>query len=348
MAWPPQVRTTLTKAALAAALLVGLIACDTTPMNTFDPQSDAADRILTIYILVTVVASIVGVLVLGGLLFILFKFRARPGRAASQTHGNAKLEVAWTIAPVFVLLLVGIPGFVWIAGTTDDPPADIEVQAIGHQWWFEFRYPGLGPDGTDLVTANELRLPVGKNVSITLHSDDVIHSFWVPKLVGKTDMVPNRTNQLEMFNPNQIGEFHAQCAEFCGSAHALMRFRVMVDSLADFNSWVETMNTPPAEPEAGSSAARGQVLFITCSACHTVAGTTAQGTTGPNLTLFGERTTVGAGIMENTDDNLRSWIGNVRSFKPIPEGAQFMPTFEESLSDAQIADLAAYLKSLAR
>ena len=118
----------------------------------------------------------------------------------------------------------------------------LNVEAIGHQWWFEFRYPGLGPDGGDLITANELRVPIGRQVAITLEAKDVIHSFWVPQLVGKTDMVPGRVNILEKFTPTEIGSFYGQCAEFCGSAHALMRFRVHVESHADFDRWVAAMN----------------------------------------------------------------------------------------------------------
>ncbi len=363
---PTLIRSTLL-AVVLMAIAVGTAAC-TTPQTTFEPASDAADRILTLYIFISVAAGIVGVLVLGAMVYILIKFRARPGRKAQQIHGNNALEIAWTIAPVLVLVVIAIPTMIWIATSSSRPVADdaILVTATGHQWWFEFEYEGLGPDGGApcregeedegdgpcLVTANELHVPVGRQVAIELRSDDVIHSFWVPALIGKTDMVPNRETKLEPFVPNEIGEFWGQCAEFCGVAHANMRFRVHVDSLADFEAWVAAMNTPPADPASGSPEANGKRVFDVfggCAGCHTIAGTDAEGRIGPDLTLFGERTTVGAGIMEATDENVRAWVTDVRSVKPIPppeERPGVMPTFADTLSEAQVADVVTYLKSL--
>ena len=342
-------RSTLLAVALTA-VAVGLAAC-TSPQTTFDPRSDAADRIHDIYLLVTWAASLVGIAVLGAMAYILIKYRARAGRRAEQIHGNNALEIAWTIAPIIVILIIVIPTMVWVANSlTREPSRDaIRVTAIGHQWWFEFQYPGLGPDGGTLVTANELRIPVGREVAIELRSEDVIHSFWVPQLIGKLDMVPNRENRLEPFVPNEIGTFWGQCAEFCGVAHALMRFRVHVDSLADFNAWVAAMNAPAAEPEPNTVQASGRQTFaFQCARCHTVGGTSFRGTVGPNLTLFGERETVGAGVLPATDDNVGKWVSDVRSIKPLPDdgGVQFMPTFADDLDDRQIADVVAYLRSL--
>jgi cytochrome c oxidase subunit 2 len=339
-------RTPVLKVALMALLLAVLSACGS-PQSTFDPKSDVADSILSIYILVTVVASIVGFLVLVAMVWLLIRFRAKPGVAARQIHGNNKLEVAWTIAPILVLLVIGIPTMFWIEGSAREPAPDVlEVEAIGHQWWFEYHYPGLGPDGTDLITANELIVPVGRDVRVTLQSDDVIHSFWIPQLVGKTDMIPGRTNVLHTFNVYEVGTYYGQCAEFCGEAHALMRFRVHAKTTSDFNSWVAAHNAGPATPEPGTAAARGALGFASCSGCHAVSGTAAQGRIGPDLSLFGERTTLAAGVLENDDQSLRAWISDVRSFKPIPEGARFMPTFNTTLDDSQIADISAYLRSL--
>ncbi len=350
-------RPTLTRSTLLAVVLmaiaVALAAC-TSPQTTFEPASDAADRIFSLYIFITIAAGIVGVLVLGAMAYILIKFRARPGRAAQQIHGNNALEIAWTIAPIVVLVIIAIPTMVWIATSSSrEVAADaILVTATGHQWWFEFEYQGLGPDGGTLVTANEMHVPVGRQVAIELRSDDVIHSFWVPALIGKTDMVPNRENRLEPFVPNEIGEFWGQCAEFCGVAHANMRFRVHVDSLADFEAWVAAMNAPPADQAPDSGAVRGKRVFeLTggCAGCHTIAGTAAAGRVGPDLTLFGERTSVGGGILDATVENVRAWVCDLRSVKP---GALFMPTFAvgdpdtDVLSEAQVADVVAYLKSL--
>jgi len=342
-------RTPILSVALMALLLAALSAC-ASPQSTFDPQSDAADSILSIYIFVTIVASIVGFAVLVAMVWLLIKFRAKPGVPARQIHGHNKLEVAWTIAPIFVLLIIAFPTMFWIAGTAEDPAPDvIEVEAIGHQWWFEFHYPGMGPDGGDLITANELVIPVGRDIRVTLHSDDVIHSFWVPQLVGKTDMIPGRTNVLETFNAYTPGLYFGQCAEFCGVAHALMRFRVNVKTSTDFSTWVDAHNAGPAAPKPGTGAARGRIeVAAGCAVCHSISGQPGMsGRIGPDLSLFGERTTIAAGILDNTDANLRAWIGDVRSIKPIPEGGLFMPTFNDgTLDEGQIADIAAYLNSL--
>ena len=351
----PKGRTTLLAALATALFLAGFAACSN-PLTTFEPRSDAADRIHTLYIIVIVAASLVGAVVLGAMAYILVRFRERPGRVADQTHGHTKLEIAWTIAPILVLVAIGIPTFYAIAGASRDPSPDaLRVTATGHQWWFEFEYPGLGPDGGTLVTANELHIPVGRQVAIDIESADVIHSFWVPQLVGKTDMIANHPNRLEPFTPNEIGIFAGQCAEFCGSAHAMMRFRVHVESLADFERWVAGMNKPAPEPPPDTAEAIGRRTFgFQCARCHAVAGTNFLGTVGPSLTLFGERTTVGAGILPSTDDNVRQWVSDVRSLKPIVDdgGIRFMPTFStgnrdtDLLTEAQVADIVAYLKSL--
>ena len=342
----PKVRPSILTVAMAAAWLLALAGCSS-PQNTFSPKSDIADSILSLYVLVTVVASIVGFAVLVAMVWLMVKFRAKPGVPARQIHGNNKLEIAWTVAPVLVLILIGVPAMAWIAGEADDPaPNALHVEATGHQWWFEFKYPGLGPNGGDLITANELHVPAGRQVAITLHSVDVIHSFWVPELVGKTDMIPGRTNILHKFSAYEPGVYYGQCAEFCGSAHALMRFRVVVDTTAGFNEWVLAHNTAPAAPEPGTPEARGQLAFAGCAGCHAISGTNYAGRIGPDLTLFGERLTVAAGILDNTEANLEKWIADVRSVKPIPQEPRFMPTFAGTLSEGQISDIAAYLRSL--
>lgn len=344
----------------AAGLLTLFGACDT-PQTTFEPRSDAAQRVHSIYIFVIVAASIVGFLVLAAMAYILVRYRERPGRAAQQIHGNNTLEITWTVIPILILVAIAVPTIIWIAGTTQAADEDVlEVTAVGHQWWFEFRYPGLGPDGGDLVTANELRIPVGRQVAITLEAKDVIHSFWVLRLVGKTDMIPNRVNHLEKFRATEIGEFYGQCAEFCGSAHALMRFRVHVDSHADFDRWVASMNAVPDAPAAGTAEEAGLRVFrAQCATCHAIQGV-SEGLDGPNLTLYGDRATVGAGILPSTTENVKAWVSNVRDLKPIPEPreeplegvSRLMPTFyvndpnRDLLTEAQVDQVTAYLKSL--
>jgi len=338
---------------LGVAFLAILGACSA-PQTTFDPRSDTADNIHTLYILVIVVSGAVGAVVLLVMGYLLFRFRARPGVPARQIHGNSKLEVAWTLGPILLLIMVGVPTVFGIVGAARAPSADaILITVTAHQWWWEVDYEGLGPDGGSLATANEIHIPVGREVAIHLESDDVIHSFWVPALIGKVDAVPNHPNDLPVFTAKEIGSFYGQCAEFCGAAHALMRFRVIVEPLADFERWVSALQTPPPPPDQGTFVASGQAIFISsCSRCHTVFGTPAAGKAGPDLTLFGERLTLGAGIMDNTPENVEAWVTDLRAIKPIPEGLlggradrEAMPTFAGTLSKDEIAAVTAYIQS---
>ena len=233
--WP--LLTTL----LLLIALSGLTACST-QLTTFEPRSDAAERTHAIYILLVVLASLVGAGVLAAMVYIMIRFRARPGRQASQTHGNTTIEIIWTIAPAGILLLIGVPSVLALIQANREPADDaLRIEVTGHQWWWEVEYPGLGPDGGPLVTANELHIPVGQEITIKLESADVIHSFWVPQLVGKSDAIPGRTAKLEPFTAKEVGVFFGQCAEFCGTAHALMRFRVIVEPLADFERWMAAL-----------------------------------------------------------------------------------------------------------
>jgi cytochrome c oxidase subunit 2 len=345
-------------AVLGIAVLAVFAACSS-PQTTFEPRSDAADKILTLYILIIVVSGAIGAAVLIGMGYLLIRYRERPGVKARQIHGNNTLEVAWTIAPILVLLVVGIPAIFGIVGMTREPVPDaLHVRVIAHQWWWEVRYPGLGPNGDDLVTANEIHVPIGREINITIESKDVIHSFWVPHLIGKLDAVPNHVNRLEPFTASDTGVYYGQCAEFCGLAHALMRFRVSVDTLGDFDGWVAAQNTPAPPLEDGTYLASGQGIFIAnCSVCHTVNGTAAAGTFGPNLTGFGSRLTLGAGVWDNTQDNVEAWIRNASEMKPLPPGLPddyaylgsgnpTMPRFDESLSPEEIQAVSAYIRSL--
>ncbi len=343
---------------LIASLLLVLSACSS-PQTTFDPKSDATDKIHTLYILIIVISGAIGAAVLIAMGYLMIKFRARPGVKARQIHGNNTLEVLWTLGPILILVMIGVPTVLAIVGATRAPSDDaLHVEVVAHQWWWEVNYPGLGPDGGTLTTANELHMPIGREVAISLKSDDVIHSFWVPQLIGKIDSIPGRTNHLEPFTAKEVGVYLGQCAEFCGLAHALMRFRVVVDSLGDFERWVAGMNTPPPAPEAESFLASGQSVFIqNCSSCHAVAGTVAAGRIGPDLSRFGSRLTIGAGIMDNTEENLVEWITNTTAVKPMPEGQptalaelgngkQAMPRFDDTLTPAQVEAVAAYLRSM--
>ena len=341
-------------ALLALAVTVGLAACST-PQTSFEPKSDAAQRTHDLYILLTVLASLVGAGVLAALIYALWRFRARPGRVAAQFHDHTGVEIAWTLIPAAILVVITVPSVLATVQADRDPDDDaLRITVTGHQWWWEVEYEGLGLDGGTLATANELHVPVGQQVAITLEAEDVIHSFWVPQLVGKLDALPGRTAALEPFTPSEVGVYYGQCTEFCGIAHAMMRFRVIVETLGEFERWASALQTPPAQP--AGLAAQGQGLFLSagCIVCHTIAGTAAQGKIGPDLTRFGSRLTLGAGILENSEENLRDWIYDLRALKPVTDdgGVRFMPSFGTLAADAvpyrgitenEIAAIAAYL-----
>jgi cytochrome c oxidase subunit 2 len=337
--------------------LSGFTACST-QLTTFEPRSDAAERTHAIYILLVVLASLIGAGVLAAMVYIMIRFRAKPGRQASQTHGNTTIEIIWTIIPAGILLLIGVPSVLALIQAHREPADDaLRIEVTGHQWWWEVEYAGLGPDGGPLVTANEIHIPVGVEIAIELESVDVIHSFWVPQLVGKMDAIPGRTTKLEPFTAKEVGVFFGQCTEFCGTAHAMMRFRVIVEPLADFERWMDALQEPPGQTTGLAS--QGQQLFTSsgCTVCHAIAGTVAQGTVGPNLTRFGSRLTVGAGLLENTDENVSDWIFDLRAIKPVPDdgGVRFMPSFGTlprdslpfpNLTEGEVHAITAYLRGM--
>jgi len=221
------------------------------------------------------------------------------------------------------------------------------VRATGNQWWFEFEIEELG-----LVTANELRIPVGEVINLDLQSNDVIHSFWVPKLAGKVDMIPNNDNTMWM-QADEVGTFFGQCAEFCGESHANMRFRVIVQTREDFDAWVEQQLSDAVIP-SDPLAKQGHDLFMSidagCWACHTIRGSSnAYGQVGPDLTHFASRLHLASGIMDNTHENLVRWLTDPNDVKPgniMSRDATVYNDPTQTLTDPEIAALAAYLRSL--
>jgi len=307
---------------LLAALFLLAVACSKGQQSTWDAVGPVADKQLELFNVLLWVMVAVFVLVEGALLYTLIRYRRRPGQERPpQIHGHTALEVTWTIIPTLLILGLGI----WSVFTLfelDEPPDDgpeiLHVNVTGHQWFFEFEYPDAG-GGKRITTANELRIPVDRPVRLNLESDDVLHSFWVPKLAGKVDLIPTRTNHMwfqadrDKIEQELPATFFGQCAEFCGIAHALMRFRVTVMDQADFDSWVAAYGPPPAITDR---AKQGQQVFnVNCSLCHTINGpddpALAQSrldgfltggeivpVPGPNLTDLRTRHTLGAGITE--------------------------------------------------
>jgi cytochrome c oxidase subunit 2 len=218
------------------------------------------------------------------------------------------------------------------------PPDALQVVAVGHQFWWEYRYPG-----SDVITANELHVPVSDAghpapTFITLLSADADHSFWIPRLAGKTDLIPNRTNST-WIEPTEPGLYLGQCAQYCGTQHAKMLLRVYVDSRAAFDRWIAEQ-TRPALVDAAVSSGRHVFETTACITCHTIAGTSANGRFGPDLTHVMSRDTIASGVVPNTPQNIRRWIRNPDDIKP---GSR-MPAM--NLSDQELDAVTAYLVSL--
>ncbi|MFQ5945850.1 MAG: cytochrome c oxidase subunit II [Anaerolineae bacterium] len=322
---------------LAATLLsvvVGGCGLDS-PMTTVLPKSDLGHLIHDLFMNIAIWAVVIFVIVEGLLIFAVWRFRDRPGRGEPRAvHGHLGLEIGWTLVPVLIVMAIAAPTISVIfrtqAESTDDA---LEVAVIGRQWWWEFRYPELG-----ITTANELHVPVGRPIRLSLTSTDIIHSFWVPQLGGKRDLIPGRENALT-FNVQVPGEYVGQCAEFCGISHANMRLLVVAERAEEFEAWAERMAAPPAEPT--DEAARGRQAFLAsgCVACHTIQGV-SQSVVGPDLTHFGSRKTLASGLLPNSPEHLARWIANPKAVKP---GA-LMPKLP--LTEEQISALVAYLGSL--
>lgn len=327
-------------AALAGAMTLLAAACGGTdqPQNTFDPQGVEARELDTLISPVFLVAGFVFLLVNLLIVYVVVKYRHRSDdEIPKQVHGNAKLELGWTIAPALILAVIGVFTLGTIAEINADPGPDaLEVEVIGHQWWWEYRYPDQG-----IVTANELHIPVGRTVSIDLKAADVVHSFWPPKLSGKVDAIPGRTNFMTV-EATEPGIYYGQCAEFCGFSHANMLLRVVAHEPADFDAWVRANTTPPVDTTTlTGAAADGASLFRTkgCASCHVVEGYAA-GEFGPNLTHLQQRETFAGAMFDLNERNLRRWLRDPPGEKP----GSLMPDLE--LTEDEITSLIAYLNTL--
>jgi cytochrome c oxidase subunit 2 len=307
-------------------------------MDTLVPHSDLTTGVMDVYSLVFWWTLFLFIVVQGGLIYIVMRFKAKgePTELPEQIHGHPTLEMAWTVAPVFILISFAIPTVQFIYKFQSPPSANaVKVNALGWQWWFSFEYPDLG-----VVTANEMHIPLGKEIIVRLQSDNVLHSFWVPQLAGKRDMVPGRVNMIK-FTPNQVGMYLGQCAEYCGDSHALMKFRVFVDTPEDFEKWVADQKADAALE--GEAKASGESVFnANCASCHTIRGNAmANGKQAPDLTHVGSRTTIGSGLLDNNTESLRRWLKDPQEVKP---GS--LMKLNKKLSDEEINTLIPYLQSL--
>ena len=336
---------TLRRAAVGGALLFASARLFAGPSGTsvFRPMSSPADSIHRYSLFVLAITGAIFAVVFTMLVVAIVRFRRRPGDDAAeppQVYGSEQVEVAWTVIPILIVIVLALTTArtVFEVQNHARPPAALEVTAIGRQWWWEFRYPAYG-----IVTANELHVPVSDPAKpsptfLRLESADVAHSFWVPRLAGKTDLIPNRVNET-WIDPRETGLFEGQCAEYCGTQHAKMLLRVYVHTREDFDRWVAAQRASAAAlPEA----AEGRRVFETtaCLNCHTVRGTVGNGLYGPDLTHLMSRETIAAGAVPNTPQELRAWVRDPNALKP---GA-LMPAMQ--LDDRKLDALVAYLLTL--
>ncbi|HXY04243.1 MAG TPA: cytochrome c oxidase subunit II [Terriglobales bacterium] len=329
--------------ALSSILLAPQALADPAGTNIFAPQSTPAKSIVNMSVFVLVITGIIFAVVVTLLAYSILKFRANSltkDREPAQVYGSTQIELAWTIIPVLIVVVLFLATARSIHAIQDapEPAGAVEVTAIGHQYWWEFRYPKLG-----IVTANELHIPVNDASHPTptfmqLLSADTDHSFWIPELAGKTDLIPNHPNRMWM-DPQRTGIFLGQCAQYCGTQHAKMLLRVSVDSPQDFAAWVRGQQQPATQD---SSVSAGEQVFAhtACINCHTVSGTPANGRFGPDLTHLMSRATIAAGAAENTPENLRLWIEDPDRIKP----GSLMPAMK--LSDADLDAVVNYMETL--
>ena len=328
-------------------------------VSIFSPASPPAESIRYLAILVASITAGIFLLVEVALFYSVLRFRRGKAKLTTeppQVYGSQAIEIAWTVAPaliVFVLSLV-VARTEWDVRKTPPPPAAddraLYVTVIGHQWWWEYRYDTYDGRKLGFTTANDLHVPVINRTSdvgrrpvyLRLLSADVCHSFWVPRLAGKTDLIPGRENYM-WFAAEEQGLYLGQCAEFCGTQHANMLLRVTASPVEEFEAWLDNQEKPAAQtPAEDALAAAGREIFQSqsCVNCHTVRGTAAAGTFAPDLTHFASRRTLASCELENTRENVRAWLVNPQALKP----GCLMPAF--GLSDGDNDRLAAYLESL--
>ncbi len=338
-------------------LLLILSGCSLSgPGSTFDVKGEIAQDQLDLFMLTFWLGTVVFIIVAAVMAYIIWRFRAKDDEDAkaipAQVHGNTLAEFVWWVIPVLLLAVIAWPtvGLTYKQEAAKNRSAEGElvVNVTGYQWWWKFEYPEYG-----IATANELHIPEGRRVTLKLNSADVLHSFWVPRLAGKKDIIPNQENVLwfvaDELESDESAVYYGQCAELCLGSHAYMRFRVVVDKEETFNAWVEKFqNAKETSISTDPAVTRGKQAFLQkgCAACHSIYnGDFAVGTDDkPDLTNFGLRYTVGAGVKENNLENLKTWIRDPQEFKP----ANYMPTLWTGAEgeEEQIEDIAKFLQSL--
>ena len=325
---------------LLVALALVVVGCSVigipdSPLNSLDPQGPFSRRIDALFWPVFWVATAIFVLVEGAVVIAAIVFRDRPGRPEPrQIHGNNKLEILWTVIPALILAGVAVPTVRGVIELTSCGADAYPVEIIGHQWWFEYRYPGEGID-----TATVLVIPAGREVCATMTSEDVLHNYWIPQLNGKRYLVPGQETLLRL-QADEPGEYRGQCAEFCGLSHSLMRAEVRAVTEEEFTAWIAAQK----EPAAGTPEAAGLEVFLNrCTQCHTIDPVNVvveEAFNGPNLTHFMDRGWIAGGYLPYSRENLARWLSNPPDTKP----GSYMPDL--ALTQVEIDALTAYLETL--
>ena len=322
---------------------LSMLVLDQPSTSIFAPEATPAHSIFSLSLLVLAICTAIFLTVGGLLLFTLLRFRHRRGytqREPAQIYGSTQIELSWTVIPILivVVLFLATARVIFVTQTAAKPSNALDVVVIGHQYWWEYRYPKLG-----IVTANELHIPVSDSKAprptyLTMSSADTDHSFWVPRLAGKMDLIPNKVNTMWV-DPEKPGLYLGQCAQYCGVQHAKMLIRVYAQSPPDFAAWVRTQQQAAARD---SAVAEGRAVFEgnACANCHTVSGTTAHGVFGPNLSHLASRDTIASGAVSNNAQNLRAFIDDPAHFKP----GVLMPAMH--LNDHDLNAVTQYLLTL--
>ena len=303
--------------------------------STLHPAGRGAEDIAELFWWMWIGGTLIWV---GVLALAFYVIRARP-EAHSETSARWLILGGGVAFPVVVLTALLVYGLAMMPALRSSADAELRIAVAGEQWWWRVRYQPEGSEAIEL--ANEIRLPVGKKVLFELSSPDVIHSFWIPSLGGKMDMIPGRVNKL-VLEPTQTGVFRGVCAEYCGSSHALMEFEAVVMPVEEFDAWLAAQ-AQPAQPPQSQEARQGMAAFERngCGACHTIRGTDADGTLGPDLTHVGSRLSLAAGTLGVEVTDFQRWIAQTHRIKPDA----YMPAFD-MLPEAELRNMAHYLSEL--
>jgi cytochrome c oxidase subunit 2 len=311
--------------------------------DIFKPLASPAGAEKDIALFTIAITAVIFFVVAGLIVFTVARFRRRPTDAdrvePPQIYGSNQIEAAWTVIPILIVfVLIGISARVIAAVQNASPPKHaLHLTLIGHQWWWEVVYPDY-----HITTANEIHIPASADgqyaTYLTLQSIDVIHSFWVPQLSGKVDLIPNRNNYM-WIDPRNPGIYLGNCAEYCGTQHANMLLRVVAQTPDDFRAWAARQQQQ-ANDDAAAQQAKATFEALSCVDCHAIRGTSANGKFGPDLTHLMSRTELGAGIEPNTHENLQHWVADPQVAKP----GCLMPSFK--LTDKELNEVVAYLETL--